>query len=125
MQLIEQLVAQLGVTSEQAEGGAGILLQVAQDRLPREQFVKIADAIPAISDIIAKAPEFHTPPARGLAVTLNRLFGGLGGLAGLVGPFEKLGLSKLSIGEFVGVLLCFFREQGGSEIESLLRSALR
>ncbi len=125
MELIEQIVKHWGVSREQAQGGAGILLQVAQNRLPRDDFIKIADLIPAISDIIGKAPEFNTPPGRGLAVQLNRLFGGLGGLAGLVGPFEKLGLSKSSIGEFVGVVLSFFREKGGPEIEGLLRDVLR
>jgi len=54
--LIEQLMDELGVTRQQAEGGAGLLLAFAQNKLGGDQFIEVADSIPAISDIIGKSP---------------------------------------------------------------------
>jgi len=123
--LIEQLVEDLGVTREQAEGGAGVLLQVARDRLTRDEFVAIADSIPAISDILEKAPEFRTPSRRILLPQLSRLLGGLGSLAAVKQVFEKLGLPKTSIRRFAEVLIRFFRQRGGPEVEAMLLRVLR
>ena len=125
MDLTERISEQLGVTREQAAGGAGILLQVARDRLSPDEFVTIADSIPAISDIILKAPWFETPPPRRLLPQLSRLLGGLGSLAGVKSLFAKLGLPKASIRQFVKVLTHFFQEKAGPEVEALLLRALR
>ncbi len=125
MNLIEQLMKDLDISREQAEGGAGALLQVARDRLARDEFVAIADSIPAISDIIAKAPEVLAPRQQVLLPKLSRLLGGLGGLAAVKQVFEKLGLPKTSIRRFVEVLVGFFRQQGGLEVETLLLRVLR
>jgi len=125
MGLTEQLMDRLDVTCEQAEGGAGILLQLARDRLLREEFSKIADTVPALSDIVAKAPEFTTPSQRRLLILLSRLAGGLGGTAGLGRVFGRLGMGRSDIKGFVEVILGYFRQQGGPEVELLLRGVFR
>jgi len=123
--LIEHLIKDLNLTREQAEGGAGVLLQIARDRLAYDEFVTIADSIPAISDILEKAPEFRIPPRRVLLPQLSRLLGGQGSLAAVKPIFEKLGMSKTSIRRFAEVLTSFFRQQGGAEIEAMLLRVLR
>ncbi len=125
MELFTRLMDELEVTREQAEGGAGSLLQLAQARLEPDQFVRVADTIPGISDILGKAPRFEVP-ARGLwRAKLSRLFGGLGGLSPLARPFARLHLERPMIRRFAEVLVRFFGEKGGPEIESQLGGVWR
>ena len=125
MEVARRLAEDLGVTAMQAEGGAGLLLGFAEQRLSAEEFARVADTIPAISDVIGKAPRWEIRPASPLRESISRWFGGLGGLAGLVEGFEKLGCEKAMIVDFVNALVEFFREQGGDEIAALLRGVLR
>ena len=125
MELFARLMDELNVTREQAEGAAGALLQLAQARLSQGDFVRVADTIPGISDIIGKAPRYEIPSRSELRAKLSRLLGGLGGLSPLVRPFARLSLQKPMIRRFVEVLLRFFRERGGPEIETLLSRVWR
>ena len=125
MELFARLMDELNVTREQAEGAAGALLQLAQTRLARGDFVRVADTIPGISDIIGKAPRYEVPLRGELRAKLSRLIGGLGGLSPLVRPFGRLNLQKPMIRPFVAVLLRYVREQGGPEIEALLMRVWR
>jgi len=123
--LIEHLVRELDITASQAEGGAGLLLCFAQQSMSAADYEQIADAIPAISDIMNKAPRFEakvTGPAR---AAISRAFGGLGGLTFLVGAFALLGLDKTKLPPFVAAMLSFFGQAGGAKVESLLRAVLR
>lgn len=125
MELFARLMDELGVTREQAEGGAGSLLQLAQARLEPDQFVRVADTIPGISDIVGKAPRFEVPAGGQFRAQLSRIFGGLGGLFPLAQPFSRLNLEKPMIGRYAEVLLSFFGEKGGTEIKGLLASVWR
>ena len=44
--LADQLVQKLGVTKEQAQGGAGAIFKVAKDKLTADDFGKVAEAVP-------------------------------------------------------------------------------
>ncbi len=125
MEIVEHLIQELGVSATQAEGGAGLLLELVEQRLSPEDFVRVADAIPAISDVIGKAPRSAGGQPSPLREMLSRWFGGMGGLRGLVGGFEKLGCEKTQIGRFVETLIGFFREKSGEEVAGLLRGVLR
>jgi hypothetical protein len=125
MELFTRLMDELGVTREQAEGGAGSLLQLAQARLEPDQFVRVADTIPGISDILGKAPRFDVPKGGQLRAKLSRLFGGLGGLFPVARPFSRLHLERPMIRRFAAVLVRFFGEKGGPEIKAQLCSVWR
>ena len=123
--LVEYLVRELDISTSQAEGGAGLLLCFAQQKMSEGDYQQVADAIPAISDIMSKAPRYEakvTGPAR---AALSRAFGGLGGLTFLVGGFALLGLDKAKLPPFVAAMLSFFGQAGGAKVESLLRAVLR
>ena len=115
MEIVEHLIKELGVSTKQAEGGAGLLLEL---------FVQVADTIPAISDVIGKAPRLVNGPIGPVRELLSRWFSGLGNLGVLAPRFEKLGCDKMMIRKFADAMIGFFREKGGDEIAGLLRRAL-
>ena len=53
MGLVDLLTSQLGVTKNQAEGGAGSIFQSAKQNLSVEDFSSIAKAVPGIDKMLA------------------------------------------------------------------------
>lgn len=125
MEIVEHLIKELGVSAKQAEGGAGLLLELAQQRLSPDEFAKIASVVPAISDVIGKAPRQVGRPIGPVRETLLRWFSGLGGLAVAASGFERLGGDKHSVRDFADALIRFFDTKGREEIATLLRVAFR
>lgn len=125
MELVQHLVDELGVSTRQAAGGAGLLLQLASERLEAEQFLRVAETTPAISDLIAKAPHVKLLSNRGIAQTMSRWLGGLGGLLAVVDGFARLGCDKTMVRGFAESLIEFFRNKAGEDVGSLLENALR
>jgi len=54
--LVDMLVSQLGVTSDQATGGAGAIFNLAKERLAPDEFSQIAGAVPGIDSMMGAAP---------------------------------------------------------------------
>ena len=124
IELINQLVKQLGVQETQAQGGAGILFKLAQDKLGGD-FAKVAQALPGVAELIKAAPE-----SGGASKLLGGLASAIGGgkagdLAALAGSFAQLKLDPSMIGKFVPVILNFVQSQGGKDVVALLAKALQ
>ena len=127
MELIEQLVKNLGVSEEAAKGGSGLIFQMAQKKLGAGDFGKVASAMPEINGLVKSAPE-----AGGVLGGIGKLasgFGGgagqLGNLASLAGGFSKLGMDSGMIGKFIPIILSFAQSKGGDVIKALLAKALK
>jgi hypothetical protein len=56
MELIEQLVSQLGVNEDQAKGGTGLLLNLAKDKLSGADFGQVSNLIPGADSLMGDAP---------------------------------------------------------------------
>ncbi len=122
-ELIKALVAQLGVTNEQAAKGSGLLFKAAKERLGGD-FSKVEQALPDVSKLIEGAPS----TGGGLGGMLGGLLGGggaLGALASLAGGFSSLKLSPDMIGKFIPVILETVKSKAGGEIVQLLKSAMK
>jgi len=128
MELIGQLVEKLGVSEEQATGGAGLLLKLAQDKLGGGDFAPIMENVPGIEDMLSAAPDEGGGDLMGAIGGLMSSFGGgadnLGALASLAGGFGKLGLDAGMVAKFVPILLDFVRDRGGNDVAGLLGQAL-
>lgn len=133
MELIQQLISNLGVNEAQAKGGAGLLFNLAKEKLGAGDFQQIADKIPGITNLLKAAPE---PGAGGgLMGALGgaaSAFGGLGGkmeglgnLAQLASGFSQLGLSTDMVGKFIPIVLSFVQSQGGDSLKGLLAQVLK
>ena len=127
MELIDQLVKNLGVSEDAAKGGSGLIFKMAKDKLGSGDFGKVASALPGIGDLMKSAPE-----SSGVLGGLGKLASGLGGgagqlgnLASLAGGFSKLGLDSGMIGKFIPIILAFAQSKGGDVVKSLLQKALK
>jgi hypothetical protein len=127
MELIDQLVKNLGVSEEAAKGGSGLIFNMAKEKLGAGDFGKVASALPGITDLMKSAPE-----SGGVLGGIGKLasgFGGgagqLGNLASLAGGFSKLGLDSGMIGKFIPIILTFAQSKGGDVVKSLLQKALK
>jgi hypothetical protein len=127
-QLVGLLTRQLGVTSEQAAGGAGAIFAYARTRLSPDEFRTISHYLPDIGGLIGKVPKSG---AGDLAAGLRG--GGLAPAAGteelgepedLARPFAHLGMSDDMVGKFVPVILQYLQSVGGADVANLLQSAL-
>ena len=121
-ELISLLVGQLGVDEGQAKGGAGLLFNLAQEKLGDMDFQKIKDAVPDVGDLISAAPEGGGGLLGGLASSLGG--GNLGNLAELAGGFKSLNLDTDMIAKFLPIVLSFIQGKGGDSLKSLLGDVL-
>ncbi len=128
MELVGILTQQLGINTQQASGGLGLLMGVAQTKLG-SSFGQIAGLMPGVENLIAQAPKAETTSAAtgGSLGAVSGLLGGKGGamgslgsLASLAGGFQQLGLKPDMIGKFVPVILNFVQSKGGDASRTLL-----
>jgi hypothetical protein len=125
--LVDSLVSSLGVTKEQAAGGAGALLDLARKQLSAEDFSKVKEAIPdagALVDTVPKGGDMSKALGNASSM-LGGAGGSLEGLAGLAGTFSQLGLNADMVGKFVPVLLDFAQGAGGDSVMNLLQGVLK
>jgi hypothetical protein len=129
--LISMLTSQLGVTTEQAEGGSGAILSYAKGQLSEDDYSKVTEAMPETEDLVDSAPK---KKEGGLASQLggaSSLLGGgdkgasVTGMAGLAESFSSLGLSSDMIGQFTPVILEYAKGKGGETVSTILGSVLK
>lgn len=126
MELLDLLTSQLGISEDQAKGGAGALFNLAKEQLGNDDFRGIANAIPGMDDLLSAAPD-----GGGFGAAMGKLsamLGGknqkLGGLASLAGIFKGLGLDMDMVGKFVPVILSFVQAKGGAGLREKLQGVL-
>jgi hypothetical protein len=120
--LVQMLTSQLGVSGEQATGGAGAMFEYAKDNLDADDFATIAKGVPGMDDLIAMAPEPENSSALGKAGgALGGFDKSLGGLAGLASSFESLGLDADMVSKFVPVVSDYVGSVSGDEAATLLQ----
>lgn len=122
MDLIQTLVSQLGVTDNQARGGAGLLFKMARERLAGDNFAQVASAIPDVSGLIGAAPA----DGGGMAGLLGKTLGGKAGdLATLASGFGKLGLDVGMLQKFAPVILGYLQQHGAAGAVGALQKLLK
>jgi hypothetical protein len=104
----------LGVSGDQASGGVGSILSLAQNKLPASDYSKVADAVPGADKYVQKAKDLGAVPAEGIKEK-----------SGLDGAYEKLGISPDVAKKFTPAVVDFVGKAGGSEVGSLLSSVLK
>jgi len=121
--LIGQLTSKLGVSKEQATGGAGALLAYAKQKLSPEDYGKVSSAMPETEGLVKAAPK--NSMVDGMQSMLGSGSSDAGGIASLAGSFSQLGLSSDMIGMYLPILLEYASEFGGGSIGSILGGVLK
>jgi hypothetical protein len=111
--LLGQLTKSLGVTADQAEGGVGSILTLAQEKLVAGDFDKIAAVIPGASKYMEKAK------------SLGAVAGPIGNALGLSSSLGKLGISPSTAAKFIPQVTKYVGKVGGKDVGALLGSALK
>jgi hypothetical protein len=107
------LASDLGMTSQQAQGGLGAMLAVAQQRLSVADFQKIVKYIPQAEEYLGVARELDVfEQASTTATALNA-------------AYSKLGITPDQQAKFIGAVTDYLSESGGAEIGNLLTGALK
>lgn len=129
LQLLPLLTQSLGVSSGQAAGGMGSLLQTAQALLSNSEFATIAKAIPGAETLMKAAP------------VVKELSGGSGMMSNamnmaskyspeakagteLVSQFKSLGMGADMIPGFTRVGSDYLRQNGNPEAGALLQNVI-
>jgi len=126
MGLVDLLSSQLGVSKDQAEGGAGSIFQLVKQKLSVEDFSSIAKAVPGVDQMIGAAPKIEESSSAlgGISSMMGKTSDKLGGMAGLTSSFEKLGLSGDMVNKFTPIILDYVKNKGGEHAMNLLKGAL-
>ncbi|MGB3655379.1 MAG: DUF2780 domain-containing protein [Rivularia sp. (in: cyanobacteria)] len=133
MELVQQLVSNLGVQENQAKGGAGLILKLAQDKLGGGEFAKVASAIPGADMLLGSAPSEESGGG-GMMGALGGMAAGmmgggqganLGSLMSLAGGFSKLGMDGNMVTKFFPIILNFVQQKGGADVAGILSKALQ
>jgi hypothetical protein len=131
--LVGMLTSQLGVSEEQAAGGAGSLFGFAKGQMTPGDFDAVASALPEVDGLMGAAPAGGS----GLLGSSSSLLGGsslggsslggsaggLGDMAGVASSFSDLGMSPDMVNEFVPVILDYAQSAGGEQTMQLLKGA--
>jgi len=119
--LTQTLSSQLGISGEQAAGGAGAMFEYAQKNLDAEDFAIIAQGIPAMDQLLEMAPEPENTTGVGEAGSmLNGVDTPVGGVAGVAASFESLGLDAGMVSEFLPIVSDYVGSMSGDKAKDLL-----
>lgn len=119
--LISSLTSQLGVTNEQATGGAGAIFDYAKKNLSVDDFSKIASGVPGMDKLLEAAPDLGGDSALGkLGGLMGDSAGSLGGLASLAGSFESLGLDADTVSKYLPIVQEYIGSVSGEDAMKLL-----
>jgi hypothetical protein len=122
-ELIQSLTSQLGITTEQATGGAGALFNMAKSQLTSDEFSQIAAAVPDINTLIAAAPAI-TESTSGAVSSMLGSESGLANLASLATSFSQLGLTSDMIAQFTPIVFDYLQQAGGNNLMEMMKGAL-
>lgn len=132
MDLIQMVMKQLGIDETQAKGGLGMIFDLAQSNLGKDDFQQVSKLVPGIDDMLKTAASARGSGKSGGglmdmvgAVASKVLGGNLGNLTELVSGFQKLGLSADMVAKFVPIVLKFVEERGGGAVKDLLGKVLK
>ena len=125
--LTDTLMKQLGVTSEQAQGGSGALFEVAKNNMSDSDFGQLSQAVPGMDGILAAAPKSESDSATGSLLSGIAAASGnntLTDATSLVNAFQQLDLSGDMVGQFTPVIIDYVKQSGGEQLANILQAAL-
>jgi len=126
MDLVQLLVSQLGVNTQQAQGGVGALLKIAQEQVSPATFAEIDQLLPQAAEWMKAVPLGGS----GLSGMLGGMLGGkLANLAKIASQFQALGIDVSQLAPFAKTALEFLQKnlsgEAKTEISKLVNQFLK
>ena len=125
--LTDMLTRQLGISQQQALGGAGAIFQAAQGNMKPQAFTTLSQSIPGMNNMLNAAPvipDSISNMAGGVSSMMGGTGNALGNTASLATSFQQLNLSPDMVGQFIPIITDYVRNSSGQVTADLLRSAL-
>ena len=111
--IVGALKSALGVTDNQAQGGLGSILTLAQEHLAKGDFDKIAQVVPGAQKYLDAAKK------------LGAVTGPVKNSAGLNSAYSRLGIAPETAAKFTPTVLDAVGKVGGDSVRNLLAGALK
>lgn len=112
--LVDNLSSQLGVSGEQAAGGAGAMLALAKNQLAGDQFSAITGQVPGLQSLLGGGEQ-----GGGMAQSMLSKVTDMGAVKN---AFNAVGLSPDMVSQFSGPMLSFLGNKGiGSTVLDSLK----
>ena len=124
--LISSLTDNLGVSTEQASGGMGAILNYAKKNVSSEQFSKLSGAIPGVDSLLSAVPAVATVSEGGLGGLMNKATeysDSLKNINDLKNQFDTLGLDTGMIMKYVSQAQQYLDTPQGQEAKTMLTDA--
>ena len=127
MGLVSTLVNKLGITEKQAEGGSGVIFEMAKKRMPESDYKQLSESVPEVEMLQSAAPA--PVEKKGLFGSATSMLGektgsSLSDGAGLMSSFKKLGMDSEMLSKFTPVVYAYVKEKGGAAVSGMLQKAL-
>jgi hypothetical protein len=110
------LATSLNVSDQQAQGGMGALLGLAQSSLPVSDFSTLAELVPNVDGVLAAAPAVESADVGalgGLMASAGNYGKAAQGVKTVYEQFSTLGLSAAHIPQYISVATQYFQSEGG------------
>ncbi|MBR9728734.1 DUF2780 domain-containing protein [Shewanella intestini] len=119
--LVGNVMSQLGLDQNQAQGGLGTLLSVAKDNLSGSDFSQLSNSIPGADSLLSAVPALAGDSGMtGLLSKAGDLGASMQGSAMVYDAFEKLGISKQLVGPMINIAKSYLDENGSQDTAGLL-----
>ena len=116
--LINMLTNEMGITQQQAEGGAGSIFKFAQETMGQSDFADLSKVIPNMDGLLGAVPKL------GGSGMLGGLTSQLTGMPAVIGAFEKLGLNESHIQLMTPLLNNYIEKKGGELLSKAFMSSI-
>lgn len=121
--LIRSLTSNLGVTTEQAQGGIAAIFNYAKQNVSPEQFASLAAKIPGLDSVMQYLPKISEAKESGLGGLLDMASGmseQLSQANDLKKQFDTLGLDTNMISSYVNQASSYLDTPQGAEAKKML-----
>lgn len=107
------LASTLGITAQQAQGGLGSMLVIAQQRLANKDYLSIVKYIPEADQYVGVARQLNVfEQASSTATALDA-------------AFTKLGITPAQQEQFIAAVTDYLTKAGGRDVGNLMTGALK
>lgn len=122
--IANQLTEQLGITTGQAEAGAGSIFRLAQQTMDDAQFTQLSLSVPGMQTLLTADPLGDGEDTQSGDDPATRPDPGISGRALLSNEFDQFGMAPGMVDSFIRVIAAHLRTSGDENSAVLLEQIL-